>query len=138
MYELRAVTVFACLQAPDCSVVGVGEKILLFRHQPASEELLRRLTDQDELQHGDLIEVIIAGQTATAWKRKTDLPALFKRNRSLILAGNSLGLFVPCYIFTLQEKHGHLMFRCSVVQVHFTSCTVSQHVCLNRTQNQRQ
>ncbi|XP_019120204.2 protein kinase D4 [Larimichthys crocea] len=47
-------------KAPDCSVVGVGEKILLFRHQPASEELLRRLTDQDELQHGDLIEVIIA------------------------------------------------------------------------------
>lgn len=83
MYELRAVTVFACLQAPDCSVVGVGEKILLFRHQPASEELLRRLTDQDELQHGDLIEVIIAGQAATAF----DLPALFKRNRSLILAG---------------------------------------------------
>ncbi|TKS93042.1 Serine/threonine-protein kinase D3 [Collichthys lucidus] len=47
-------------KAPDCSVVGVGEKILLFRHQPDSEELLRRLTDQDELQHGDLIEVIIA------------------------------------------------------------------------------
>ncbi|XP_022619796.1 serine/threonine-protein kinase D3-like [Seriola dumerili] len=47
-------------KAPDCSVVGVGEKILLFRHQPASEQLLQRLTDRDELQDGDLIEVIIA------------------------------------------------------------------------------
>lgn len=55
-----------CVQAPDCSVVGAGEKILLFRHQPASEMLLRRLTDHDELQDGDLIEVIIAGQRSTA------------------------------------------------------------------------
>ncbi|XP_029381658.1 protein kinase D4 [Echeneis naucrates] len=47
-------------KAPTCSVVGVGEKILLFRHQPASEQLLQRLTDHDELRNGDLIEVIIA------------------------------------------------------------------------------
>lgn len=43
-------------------MVGAGEKILLFRHQPASEQLLHRLTDHDELQQGDLIEVVIAGQ----------------------------------------------------------------------------
>lgn len=55
-----------CVQAPDCSVVGVGEKILLFRHQPASELLLQRLMDHEELQDGDLIEVIIAGQRSTA------------------------------------------------------------------------
>ncbi|XP_056156078.1 protein kinase D4 [Lampris incognitus] len=48
-------------KAPDCSVVGVGEKILLFRHHPASEQLLQRLTDQDILQDGDLIEVIVSG-----------------------------------------------------------------------------
>ncbi|KAM6909451.1 protein kinase D4 [Xenentodon cancila] len=48
-------------KAPDCTVVGPGEKILLFRHQPASEQLLQRLTASDELQDGDLIEVIIAG-----------------------------------------------------------------------------
>ncbi|XP_059210866.1 protein kinase D4 [Centropristis striata] len=47
-------------KAPECTVVGVGEKILMFRHQPASEQLLQRLTDHDQLQDGDLIEVIIA------------------------------------------------------------------------------
>nr|XP_020496036.1 serine/threonine-protein kinase D3-like [Labrus bergylta] len=47
-------------KAPDVSVVGVGEKILLFRHQPASELLLQRLTQEDQLQDGDLIEVVIA------------------------------------------------------------------------------
>ncbi|XP_018532645.1 protein kinase D4 [Lates calcarifer] len=56
-------------KAPDCSVVGVGEKILLFRHQPVSEQLLQRLTDQDELQHGDLIEVIIAGSASVTEMR---------------------------------------------------------------------
>ncbi|XP_072232619.1 protein kinase D4 [Leuresthes tenuis] len=51
-------------KAPGCSIVGAGEKILLFRHQPASEQLLQRLTDQDELHNGDLIEVVIAGSAS--------------------------------------------------------------------------
>ena len=48
-------------------MVGVGEKFLLFRHQPTLEQLLHRLTDSDELQNGDLIEVIIAGQKSTGY-----------------------------------------------------------------------
>ncbi|XP_058481964.1 protein kinase D4 [Solea solea] len=51
-------------KAPDCSVVGAGEKLLLFRHQPASEQLLHRLTDDDALQDGDFIEVIVAGSAS--------------------------------------------------------------------------
>ncbi|KAM8900542.1 protein kinase D4 isoform 2-T2 [Spinachia spinachia] len=54
-------------KAPDCSVVGVGEKTLLFRHQPSSE--LLRLTDEDELQDGDFIEVIIAGSASVTEMR---------------------------------------------------------------------
>lgn len=49
------------LQAPDCSLVGEGEKILLFRHQPDSEPLLLRLREDSQLQDGDLIEVVVAG-----------------------------------------------------------------------------
>ncbi|XP_054456852.1 protein kinase D4 isoform X2 [Anoplopoma fimbria] len=56
-------------KAPDYNVVGVGEKILLFRHQSASEQLLQRLTDQDELQDGDFIEVIIAGSASVTEMR---------------------------------------------------------------------
>ncbi|CAK6976561.1 serine/threonine-protein kinase D3-like [Scomber scombrus] len=56
-------------KAPDCSLVGVGEKILLFRHQPALEQGLQRLTDQDELQDGDLIEVVIAGSASVTEMR---------------------------------------------------------------------
>uniref|UniRef100_A0A3Q1HI78 protein kinase C n=1 Tax=Anabas testudineus TaxID=64144 RepID=A0A3Q1HI78_ANATE len=57
-------------KAPDCSVVGVGEKILLFRHQASTEQLLQRLSDHDELRDGDLIEVIIAG-SATVTEMRT-------------------------------------------------------------------
>ncbi|KAF1380747.1 hypothetical protein PFLUV_G00167180 [Perca fluviatilis] len=56
-------------KAPHCSVVGVGEKVLLFRHQSASEQLLHRLTDVDELRDGDLIEVIIAGSASVTEMR---------------------------------------------------------------------
>ncbi|XP_041635399.1 serine/threonine-protein kinase D1-like [Cheilinus undulatus] len=51
-------------KAPDVSVVGVGEKILLFRHRPTSELLLQRLTEQEQLQDGDLIEVVISGSAS--------------------------------------------------------------------------
>lgn len=51
----------SCVQAPDCSLVGPGEKILLFRHQPTSEQLLLRLREGSRLQDGDLIEVVVAG-----------------------------------------------------------------------------
>ncbi|XP_067435684.1 protein kinase D4 isoform X2 [Thunnus thynnus] len=56
-------------KAPECSLVGVGEKFLLFRHQPTLEQLLHRLTDSDELQNGDLIEVIIAGSATVTEMR---------------------------------------------------------------------
>ncbi|KAK2862969.1 hypothetical protein Q5P01_002502 [Channa striata] len=56
-------------KAPDCSLVGPGEKILLFRHQPTTEQRLQHLTDQDELQDGDLIEVIISGSATVTEMR---------------------------------------------------------------------
>ncbi|KAM7366418.1 hypothetical protein PAMP_015856 [Pampus punctatissimus] len=56
-------------KAPECSLVGVGEKILLFRHQPTLEQQLHRLTDSDELQDGDFIEVIIAGSASVTHMR---------------------------------------------------------------------
>ncbi|KAM9827413.1 protein kinase D4 [Neosynchiropus ocellatus] len=51
-------------KAPESSVVGAGERVLLFRHQTSSDLLLRRLTPQDELRDGDLIEVVIAGSAS--------------------------------------------------------------------------
>lgn len=57
-------TDLSCVQAPDCSLVGPGEKILLFRHQPTSEQLLLQLREGCQLQDGDLIEVVIAGRRA--------------------------------------------------------------------------
>ncbi|XP_069036534.1 protein kinase D4 isoform X3 [Lepisosteus oculatus] len=51
-------------KAPDCSVAGLGEKVLLFRHEPGSENVLRRLSGGDALQEGDLIEVVLSGSAS--------------------------------------------------------------------------
>lgn len=49
------------VKAPDWSVIGLGEKLLLFKHDPMSEQLLHKLTEQHYLHDGDLVEVVLAG-----------------------------------------------------------------------------
>ncbi|KAL7880580.1 hypothetical protein SRHO_G00028340 [Serrasalmus rhombeus] len=51
-------------KAPDWSVIGVGEKLLLFRHDPNSDQILHRLTEQHYLQDGDLVEVVLAASAS--------------------------------------------------------------------------
>ncbi|KAL2079226.1 hypothetical protein ACEWY4_024970 [Coilia grayii] len=46
------------------SVIGLGEKLLLFRHDPAHENILRKLTEQDTLQDGDLVEVVLSASAS--------------------------------------------------------------------------
>ncbi|XP_057202139.1 protein kinase D4 isoform X2 [Triplophysa rosa] len=53
-------------KAPDCSVKGLGEKLLLFRHEPDTEQILHRLTDQHHIRDGDLLEVVISGTASVA------------------------------------------------------------------------
>lgn len=58
--------------------MGAGEKILLFRHQAASEQGLLRLTEGSQLQDGDLIEVVVAGARGVqvGLKNKTKNPQI--------------------------------------------------------------
>ncbi|XP_036403552.1 serine/threonine-protein kinase D1-like [Megalops cyprinoides] len=51
-------------KAPECTIVGNGEKILLFRHEPGTEHLLRLLSGSDTLQDGDLVEVVLSGSAS--------------------------------------------------------------------------
>ncbi|KAI5629057.1 hypothetical protein C0J50_8209, partial [Silurus asotus] len=51
-------------KAPDWSVIGIGEKLLLFRHDATSEHLLHRLSEQHYLQNGDLVEVVLAASAS--------------------------------------------------------------------------
>lgn len=38
------------------------EKLLLFRHDVTSENVLRRLTSAQDIQEGDLVEVVLSGE----------------------------------------------------------------------------
>ncbi|TNM94452.1 hypothetical protein fugu_017211 [Takifugu bimaculatus] len=45
---------------PECGFFGMYEKILLFRHNLNSENILQRLTSTEEIQEGDLVEVVLS------------------------------------------------------------------------------
>nr|XP_015209810.1 PREDICTED: serine/threonine-protein kinase D3 isoform X2 [Lepisosteus oculatus] len=45
---------------PECGFFGMYDKILLFRHDLNSENILQRLTSADDIHEGDLIEVVLS------------------------------------------------------------------------------
>ncbi|MEQ2201389.1 Serine/threonine-protein kinase D3, partial [Xenoophorus captivus] len=47
-------------QFPECGFFGMYDKILLFRHDLSSDNILQRLTSAEEIQEGDLVEVVLS------------------------------------------------------------------------------
>ncbi|CAB1340410.1 unnamed protein product, partial [Coregonus sp. 'balchen'] len=45
---------------PECGFFGMYDKILLFRHDLTSENILQRLTSVEDIHEGDLIEVVLS------------------------------------------------------------------------------
>uniref|UniRef100_A0A3P9P8Q9 Serine/threonine-protein kinase n=1 Tax=Poecilia reticulata TaxID=8081 RepID=A0A3P9P8Q9_POERE len=45
---------------PECGFFGMYDKILLFRHDPTSSNILQRLATADEIQEGDLVEAVLS------------------------------------------------------------------------------
>uniref|UniRef100_A0A452TKI2 protein kinase C n=1 Tax=Ursus maritimus TaxID=29073 RepID=A0A452TKI2_URSMA len=48
------------LQFPECGFYGMYDKILLFRHDPTSENILQLVKTASDIQEGDLIEVVLS------------------------------------------------------------------------------
>lgn len=52
-----------CLrQIPECVFYGMYEKILLFRHDQTSENVLQLLRSASQIQEGDLVEAVLSGE----------------------------------------------------------------------------
>lgn len=49
-------------QFPECGFYGMNDKILLFRHDLNSDNILQRLMSAEDIHEGDLIEVVISGE----------------------------------------------------------------------------
>ncbi|EHB18589.1 Serine/threonine-protein kinase D1 [Heterocephalus glaber] len=45
---------------PECGFYGMYDKILLFRHDPTSENILQLVKTANDIQEGDLIEVVLS------------------------------------------------------------------------------
>lgn len=51
-------------QIPECVFYGMYEKILLFRHDQSSENVLQLLRSASQIQEGDLVEAVLSGKTS--------------------------------------------------------------------------
>lgn len=49
-------------QIPECVFYGMYEKILLFRHDQSSENVLQLLRSASQIQEGDLVEAVLSGK----------------------------------------------------------------------------
>ncbi|XP_063804225.1 serine/threonine-protein kinase D1 isoform X2 [Pseudophryne corroboree] len=62
--SLGAVREMACSivdqKFPECGFYGMYDKILLFRHDPTSENILQLVKSEADIQEGDLIEVVLS------------------------------------------------------------------------------
>ncbi|OCT64768.1 serine/threonine-protein kinase D1 [Xenopus laevis] len=62
--SLGAVRDMACSivdhKFPECGFYGMYDKILLFRHDPNSENILQLVKSEADIQEGDLIEVVLS------------------------------------------------------------------------------
>lgn len=62
-------------QLPECGFYGMYDKILLFRHDPVSENILQLVKCATDITEGDLVEVVLSGKTSahytihTTWLR---------------------------------------------------------------------
>lgn len=49
-------------QFPECGFYGLYDKILLFKHDPTSANLLQLVRSAADIQEGDLVEVVLSGE----------------------------------------------------------------------------
>lgn len=49
-------------QFPECGFYGLYDKILLFKHDPTSANLLQLVRSVGDIQEGDLVEVVLSGE----------------------------------------------------------------------------
>lgn len=59
------------LQIPECVFYGMYDKILLFRHDQASENVLQLLRSASQIQEGDLVEVVLSGNCHSPQPQQT-------------------------------------------------------------------
>lgn len=72
-------------QIPECVFYGMYEKILLFRHDQTSDNVLQLLRSASQIQEGDLVEAVLSGRrsldTSTPSKHVHDVLFQFLKSR---------------------------------------------------------
>lgn len=54
---------FLCMfQFPECGFYGIYDKILLFKHDTTTNNILQLVKSASDIQEGDLVEVVLSGK----------------------------------------------------------------------------
>lgn len=64
--NLSVCSLMSLCQLPECGFYGMYEKILLFRHDHTSENVLQLLRSASQIQEGDLLEAVLSGEKMTS------------------------------------------------------------------------
>lgn len=93
------------LQFPECGFFGMYDKILLFRHNMNSENILQLITSADEIHEGDLVEVVLSG------KQMAPSPLVFSPRvfSTLVLCSTALGSITMWLLASVMCGHGFCM-----------------------------
>lgn len=51
------------MQFPECGFYGIYDKILLFKHDVGSNNILQLVKAVSDIQEGDLVEVVLSGES---------------------------------------------------------------------------
>lgn len=49
-------------QFPECGFYGIYDKILLFKHDTSTNNILQLVKAANDIQEGDLVEVVLSGK----------------------------------------------------------------------------
>lgn len=52
------------LKFPECGFYGIYDKILLFKHDTSTNNILQLVRSAGDIQEGDLVEVVLSGEGA--------------------------------------------------------------------------
>ncbi|RXM28320.1 Serine/threonine-protein kinase D3 [Acipenser ruthenus] len=110
-------TLIVAEKFPECGFFGMYDKILLFRHDLNSENILQRLLSAEEIHEGDLIEVVLSGcglnyHKRCAFKIPNNCSGVKKRRLSNVsLPGPGLPVLRPTPIehtaVSIEEQRSH-------------------------------
>ena len=96
-------TVVILLQYPEHGFYGLVDKILLFKHNMESDNLLSLISSADEVNEGCLIEIVLSGKSCHITTKSSQLQILTRCTHIISVYGLLLHAFCNTVTSLIQD-----------------------------------